>query len=1235
MINFRYTIIEKLGEGGSGEVFRVHDRFKHNQLLAMKVLHRGTLGDTETDEIFQNEFFQLLHLSHPNLVRVFDCGIVRQAKEDYLLGRRFFTMEFVQGLETLDWVRANVTRGQKEAVLGTLLMQVLSVLDYIHTEGIIHFDVKPQNLILIGGKDSSDHPLVKLMDFGFSKKFDETLNVSIRGTLEYTAPELLKGESFDHRVDLYSVGATFFHLLEGRCPFESGDPVELVKRILSDEVTFQSSDGEILQPIVKNLLEKNPERRFASASEAAYALSRQLPNGKEVLESYFGRARKPKFVGRRIELQTIQKALEALRQQPASVEPSAIAVTGGEGIGKTSLLREATKAAHLLQLPVFELEARLKDVPFQAIASVLPILASNVRSYSESGASFVERFSSVLDFERDNPLPPDLGGQKTEEYIERLSRFIIGCSDISPLVIVADNFSEIDEQTVLVLRTVLRDVPSHRIVVLTAETGTSPRLAASSGRMIHVPLQELELSDVEELSVSVLRNGDAAHQVAKVLFELYGGTPVVLVEALNALLDVVPGAGGRAEEGAKALISHVQSNLPRTVDQFLLARFEKLSRERQLVLNVLSCFKYPVRIAVLNHVLPFHRLRSADHIRFLLLEGFLGTAENDRLLYIRQSKLKETIYHRIGDDRIELHTLIATTLERHHEENDFTELQELAHQHALAAMPLQASFYFRRAAEIAVDLFALHKAHELLQRAIEEAERAGETERVTILRVRHVSVLYKAGLFKEAVEKGLEIEQQEGLDTALRRIVLKSIGLSLSRLGETDRAREYIMRALELSTEELEQLELRQELVGLQIAAGHFQEAEQESHRQLERASRLNNSRLQGAIYTDLGIASFFQDKHDDAIRYFREALHTYELLNEKSQVINAINNIGNTLSAKGEYEAAIQYWERALQASKEYGTLNQQSQIYNNLGIAHYNLKRYEKARDYYAEALAISSRAGSKLNLAIALNNLGEVHMAEGQYERALELWSEAGAIFHELKHTHWLAETMLNRAEALERSGFYRDMSVCLDDTARLISENTMESLVERHNYLQGVWAQGTGDYMQAERIFGAIRDKCGDSSMEIYALSSFRLSEIYFQQKKSSSARLILKELESDQRIHDMPALAAELDYLFGILAKASSEASLEKPIVYFKRGMERIASEPVSEITWKLAYALGLEYYERGQMERAREFLHKAQVVLEFFLSHFRSEDLKRQYLAADHRDRVLATIESILDRKQN
>lgn len=1235
MINFRYTIIEKLGEGGSGEVFRVHDRFKHNQLLAMKVLHRGTLGDTETNEIFQNEFFQLLHLSHPNLVRVFDCGIVRQAKEDYLLGRRFFTMEFVQGLEALDWVRANVTRGQKEAVLGTVLMQVLSVLDYIHAEGIIHFDVKPQNLILIGGKDSSDHPLVKLMDFGFSKKFDETLNVSIRGTLEYTAPELLKGESFDHRVDLYSVGATFFHLLEGRCPFEAGDPVELVKRILSDEVTFQSSDGGFLQPIVKNLLEKNPERRFASASEAAYALSRQLPNGKEVLESYFGRARKPKFVGRRIELQTIQKALEALRVTPASAEPSAIALTGGEGIGKTSLLREATKAAHLLQLPVYELEARSRDVPFQAIASVLPILASNVRSYSESGAAFVERFSSVFDCERPNPLPPDLGGQKTEEYIERLSRFIIGCSDISPLVIVADNFSEVDEQTVLVLRTVLRDVPSHRIVVLTAETGTSPRLTAFSGRMIHVPLHELELSDVEELSVSVLRNGDAARQAAKVLFELYGGTPVVLVEALNALLDVVSGPGGRAEEGVKALISYVQSNLPRTVDQFLLARFQKLSRERQLVLNVLSCFKFPVRIAVLNHVLPFHRLRSADHIRFLLLEGFLGTAENDRLLYIRQNRLKETIYQRIGDDRIELHTLIATTLERHHEENDFTELQELAHQHALAAMPLQASFYFRRAAEIAVDLFALHKAHELLQRAIEEAERAGETERVTILRVRHVSVLYKAGLFKEAVEKGLEIEPQEGLDTALRRIVLKSIGLSLSRLGETDRAREYIMRALELSTEELEQLELRQELVGLQIAAGHFQEAEQESHRQLERASRLNNSRLQGAIYTDLGIASFFQDKHDDAIRYFREALRTYDLLNEKSQVINAINNIGNALSAKGEYEEAIQYWERALQASKEYGTLNQQSQIYNNLGIAHYNLKHYPQARDYYVAALDISSRAGSRLNLAIAMNNLGEVHMVEGDYERALDLWSNAGDIFRELDHLHWLAETMINRAEALERSGLYKEMPVYLDAAARLMTANPMDSLLERHTYLAGVWRQKSGDYGKAEERFVAIRGQGKKKTSGFYVLASLRLGELYIHQRKFSHGISILQELEDDPRLRNMPALAAELDYLFGILAKASSEASLEKPIVYFKRGMERIASEPVSEITWKLAYALGLEYYERGQMERAREFLHKAQVVLEFFLSHFRSEDLKRQYLAADHRDRVLATIESILDRKQN
>lgn len=1228
MINYRFKIINKLGEGGSGEVFEVEDTLRDNQRLAMKVLHSIDHTGEATEEAFRNEITRLLELSHPNLIRIFDFGTIRHASEDRFLRRKFFTMEFLSGTDTLTWIAHRVERERREEMLELLMLQTLSVLAYVHREGIIHCDVKPQNLLLADESEAEELPVVKLMDFGFSSKYNDVLDHPIRGTLEYTAPELLSGETFDHRIDLYSLGATFFHLLEGRCAFEARHPIELAKKIVSEEVSYASDSP--LQSVIRGLMEKVPARRFPTAEAAARALVEKRPTLVPIFESYFGFARRPKFVGRKKELKTLCDAIGVLKGGSFNDQRTAVVITGPEGIGKTSLLREAVKSARFNDVPVYEMTPLSRDVPFNAIAAIVPFLSSDVRSHSEQGNDLVHRYTPTLGLTAPEGIRFGAWGEQRDLFVEILSRFLDECSAVFPYVIVADKVNAVDEESLRVLRMVLREAPRGRLLVLAAEAGeTSTALASEYA--LHMTLRELDARDVATMSESVMGSVPAIEQVGSALFALYGGTPIIVVEALNALLHLIPVEELQHVESAQVLIQKLNSTLPKDIDEFLLARFRRLSTERQLLLRVLACFQYPVSLEVLYHILPFHPARLNGHVRFLRLDGFLGSADTDRVVYIRLRRLKEAIYAMTGAERVDLHMMISTTLEEKFAQHDFMMLQELAYQHAAAALPAKAALWYERAADAGAEQYVLQRSLQLIEEAIRQAQQAGLDESLRRLKVKMVTLFYRAAMYREAVEWGTRVVQEQDIKPARRATVFKYMGMALSRLGDTEKAEEYINLVLQVSGDRAKQLELRQELVGVQIAAGHFKKAEEESLKQLEIAQQLSNARLLGVIYTDLGIVNFFQDRFDEAVHYFSEALKQYELVNEQGNVVNAINNIGNALSAKGEYAQAIEYWQRALKASLDFGTLNQQAQIYSNLGIAYVHLKDYRLAKKYYDKAIELCKRTGSTVNLAAVLTNLGELHFAEGEYENALHTWREAKQVAEMIHHPYLTSEIALHFVELYSRLGDTKEMEAHALVASRLIQDQKLDFLLPKLWYLHGLCELRKEDHTAARHAFRRVLDSpVSGSKQDLTLLAAIRYAESLFQGGDGHQAVEKLYALRKSFDPQKFPAIAAELEYVLGVIASVKPDLVNEKAIMFFKRGMDAIAKEPVTETTWKLAYALAHEYYERGQLEKAREFLVKTRIVLQFFLSHFKSQELRERYLLDEHKDKVFATIESIL-----
>ncbi|HEX7571684.1 MAG TPA: serine/threonine-protein kinase, partial [Bacteroidota bacterium] len=527
MINFRYRTLRKLGEGGGGEVYLVEDVLKERRQSAMKILHGESRSDPGADEQFRNEVSILAALRHPNLVRVSDFGMIRHSDDATLQGRRFFTMEYLQGPNAGEWWRHH--RGEHDGPLQLkhIVLQALGVLAYVHQRGIIHFDIKPENLLLISsGRVDDQFPLLKLTDFGFSAAQNAALEFPLRGTLEYTAPELLRHEAFDNRVDLYSLGATVYHLIEDRCPFEAGDPVELIKKVLTAEPEFHRCEEEeysSMLPLVTNLLQKDPAHRYRSAGIAAQVF---LGNDKDAAALAVDRLPRPGFVGREKEKELIGSAIAPLHNGPQADPCVAIVVEGPEGIGKTALLNEMAQVARATDVPVFEVTVQEQDPPFGAVLSLLPLLRAEAMSRSGAGIELAERFAEVVGGES-GPEDARAGELRVnwmrdrDKVADTLARFLNQVSSLFPLILIVDDAHLLDPESEEVLRIAFRDARPGRLLLLAALRGERKLTVPAR----HIRLEELDARAVSAMSASTLSSAELSELLGIRLHQLYGGLP--------------------------------------------------------------------------------------------------------------------------------------------------------------------------------------------------------------------------------------------------------------------------------------------------------------------------------------------------------------------------------------------------------------------------------------------------------------------------------------------------------------------------------------------------------------------------------------------------------------------------------------------------------------------------------------------------------------------------------------
>ena len=310
----RYLIQTLLGSGGMANVYKAGD-LKEQRIVAVKILREECMSNEELVRRFKNESKAISVLNHPNIVKVYDVSVSEKLQ--------YIVMEYIDGITLKDYMEY---RKQPLTYKETLhfVSQTLLALQHAHAKGIVHRDIKPQNIMMLA------NGTIKVMDFGiarFSRSENQTMTDKAIGSVHYISPEQAKGDVTDSKADLYSVGVMMYEMLCGKLPFEGESPVGVAIKQISDAATplrtMNPAVPEGLEAITEKAMAKEPRERYQSAAAMLTDIAAFKRNPSIKFEyQYLGDTSPTRYMDKVVGKQTSPRSNAAASARPGTRRPA-------------------------------------------------------------------------------------------------------------------------------------------------------------------------------------------------------------------------------------------------------------------------------------------------------------------------------------------------------------------------------------------------------------------------------------------------------------------------------------------------------------------------------------------------------------------------------------------------------------------------------------------------------------------------------------------------------------------------------------------------------------------------------------------------------------------------------------------------------------------------------------------------------------------------------------------------
>jgi tetratricopeptide (TPR) repeat protein/KaiC/GvpD/RAD55 family RecA-like ATPase len=1023
--NGRYVILKKLGEGGKGTVYKARDTAL-NRVVAIKMLKTVVSGE-EAYSRFLREAQAVAKLNHPNIVSIYDIG-----REDE---KQFFVLEFVDGMSLRE---LNRTYPEGECDVQTVLRTAIDVcggLQYAHSQGILHLDVKPENILI------TQDGTAKLMDFGLAKMLGEPglMKEGIMvGTVAYVAPEIALGKSADARSDLYSLGAVLYEMVTGRPPFPSEDPVKIIFGHIHDHPVSPSKLNpnvpQALADCIMKLLEKEPAKRYQSAADLL-AVLRDVTEG--FLREVYMPSRKPLVVPssrppalREIQLIDRVDELGLLREavdKAVHGEGGVVFLYGEAGIGKTRLARELGAYARLRGMQVLYGRCpalfRMDGVPpyvlwREAIRNYLEVctpeqLYKVIGFYPSEVSKLVPEVRQKLGaFPQSLPISPE---HERDRLFEAVSQFVTNISKEAPLLVVLDDLQWTDQSSLLLLHYLARGVYRESMLIFGAYRDTdvdekhplSPVLTELNRERLlrSVQLKRMSFDDVVEMIRRILEQDDVPMEFCKLVYEKTRGNPFFVEEVIKSLEE----EGVIYQEEGKCKIKEISSiEFPKTIKSVIKTRISRLDDECQTVLTLASFVGNDFGFEALREVTGFEEDKLLELMDRMLKTGLIKerVIRGESVCSFADVIYRDVLHEEVSPFRHKkLHGVVGCALEKVYAKKIDEHFGELALHFLESGDTEKALDYFLKAGEKAAKVYANTEAASYYQsalRLLEETEGALREKGHVLERLGDIKGLvgeHDACMkyWNEALLLWRQLYEKENVSRLHRKIA----NVLWDAMGDTKKAEEHYdqaLKILEASPESVELASLYQNMARMYYRTKDMTKALSWAEKAIELAKKLNAYEIIASSYASLGTIFSWTGDLEKGIECHERALKIALDNGYTETALLVYNNLAMALPAE-EHDRIKEYLEEGLELAKKVGDIVHQSWICENLAGSYSGMGDVKKAVLLVEESVALDRKTGNMPHLCMSLGGLGIYSSMLGEWDKSERYLGEAVSISQRL--------------------------------------------------------------------------------------------------------------------------------------------------------------------------------------------------------------------------------------------
>src|SRR6266853_2917969 len=1056
----RFEILQVLGEGGMGTVYKAVDR-EVDHAVALKLIRPDLAAHPAILARFKQELLTARQVTHRNVIRIHDLSEVD--------GVKFISMEFVEGC---DLRKLLVDRGKlppEEAV--EIIRQVCLALDAAHGAGVIHRDLKPQNVM----QDKQGRILV--MDFGLARSLESdgmTQTGALLGTIEYMSPEQGMGKHLDGRSDLFAVGLIFYELLTCKLPFKADTAMaSLLRRNQERAVPAEELDATIakgLSDIVSKCLERDLNLRYQSAQEILADLDAWL-------------GKRPVSASVTIEGAKPQSTL-AWKWVSAGALAAAVAIGGWALSGKlTSKIGGKAAKGPDVSLVVLPFRNASTDLSIDWLG---PNLAEMLRT--DVGQSTSLR---MISSDRVHQVLRDLRVHENaifdQDTVRRLAEYS------SADTVVWGQFVKVGDQ--IRIDATLRDLKHQHTMLLKAEA----------------PNEKGLLPAVAQLAQSIQQNLSLPTDV---LQELRSKSFHPSSNSLPALRNYNEGMElvrqGNHLEAAKRFEASIQAD-----PEFALA-YSKLGLTYSNLRNDDKAEQFSRKAVDLSDKLP-------PQERYLIQANYAQVSNDNRKAIESYENLEKVspddmdvhfhlggLYESTGaydKARVELVKVLAI------DPNHVDALLAAGRVEIRSKNPKGSLDYLNRGLSLAVQLDnldgkatilnAIGAAYEQLNKPEEALRNYGESLAIkrSLGQKPGIALISLGGFYKareqydEALrvyKESLQIQRDVGNENN-QALCLNNIGNVYLAKGQSSDALTYYERALELRKKANIPSQVGETLHNLaeaSLKAGDYGQSLDYHLKALELFRSSSDKRGAAIQSYSMGTIFEYQGRYGAALKSKEEALKTFRELQDRSfWMAEILSGYGNSLSQVGRYDEAWKNLTEAMTLARELKNKTLVAQILNFQGDTFYYRGDFKSAADLFSQALAAISGDVEKDVVLLSKLNSAKCVVEEKRSQAAIAplkaLVQEADAVG--LKHIS--TEATLVLAEALLNVHQYPAARKELEMSLRTSEKLGLQALLARSHYMLGRifelsgsgGAEAASHYAAARRILGDIRKESGSDSI----------------------------------------------------------------------------------------------------------------------------------------------------------